>query len=103
MKNLILKVKVTIDVTFSNEEWKLLNSANNAEVADKLNSRLCQLINDFEFDKETTRLRMMAIMMANAQYGAYDSDSIEFLDQVLLKIFEFKNQHTEHIQLAEVT
>lgn len=90
-----MEIKVTVAATFSNQEWGLLESANVADIATKLNYRLCQLINDSDFNKATTRVRMVGMMMANAQYGAYDDNSIEFLDKVLDTIFEFKDQHID--------
>lgn len=85
MKN--LNMRVHIEPTFTAEEWQLFTASMDcAKVAEKLNYELKIVVNGgnerFQVEKH-----MEQWMRKFAEYGAYDSEPIWFLQQVLDEIY----------------
>lgn len=93
MKNLVIKRVIKIQVWFTAEEWQLYTTEFPVEcrvVAQQLNTTLMEYVNRGETREEVERF-VGYVMRDNAMYGACDTEAFQFLQRVLITIFNPEN------------
>ena len=87
MRNLVVDRKVNISASFGAEDWQLyLDDENCEEIAHKLNKRLEFLVNN-GFSCEDVHRNMWRTMNEYSKFGATDSESVRFLNEVIESIY----------------
>lgn len=89
MLNLEIKLVRNIKCNFTAEQWQLFTASNPEEcemIAHDLNSHLTTLVN-LQTNKDMIRKAMHVHMGMYRNYGAIDSEPMDFLDIVLDRIF----------------
>lgn len=91
-----LNATVTINPTFTAEDWQLYSSKDlfgdqPRLVAAELNRNLAMCVNDGQ-SIEVTRRHMYAIMKQNSRLGTMDSEALHFLEDILERIYSFKSK-----------
>jgi hypothetical protein len=87
MKNIARQVKIY--PKFSAGEWQLNTASRDCKpAADALNKALRLAVNTDGSTKDTAQEYMMSIMRQFAEYGAYDSEPIWFLRDVLTQVYK---------------
>lgn len=86
MKN--LNMRVHIEPAFTAEQWQLFTASMDCKnVAEKLNYELKIVVNGDSMSRAQIEQHMHQWMRKFAEYGAYDSEPIWFLQQVLDEIY----------------
>lgn len=79
---------VTIDPQFTAKQWGLYERDDLMfDAAYYLNLHLKNYVNLHKMDKSNVRLRMQFEMNQFAEYGAADSEPMQFLEKILAEIF----------------
>lgn len=90
MHNLTIETKRVVTCNFSADQWGLLTYSfprdEIEEIANRLNNQLNEYVNE-EYTMTEVRDGMHHYMLNCKNYGAYDSESRGFLEQVLEEIY----------------
>lgn len=90
MHNLRVRNVKKVDCDFSASQWGLyemkFDRSEIEMVADELNNWVEYYVNA-GMDRPSTELNLHEIMRRNSKYGAFDSEPIRFLEQVLDEIY----------------
>ncbi len=90
MNNLTIVIKKDITCNFSADQWGLLTATfprdEIEDVANRLNNQLNEYVND-EYTVTEVRNGMHHYMLNCKNYGAYDTEPRNFLEQVLEEIY----------------
>lgn len=79
---------VTIDPQFTAKQWGLYERNDLLfDAAYYLNAQLKNCVNLYKMDKSNVRMHMQLQMNQFAEYGAADSEPMQFLEKILAEIF----------------
>lgn len=89
MKHLNITRHVSVDPTFSWSEWGLYEEPGCVQAAERLNEYLAELVNEYDnsFEVRTSLLGFIKDKEYDKKFGAFDSETLNFIDCVLDEIF----------------